>query len=111
VSTTRPPALGAADRIRGEIAAIVERFADADRAMKRAEVYEDAGAREEAQAAREAAQAAFGQAGRDLADLALLLLRYALLHDRDALRLILTETLREELEPALDAVARLEGPG
>jgi hypothetical protein len=80
----------------------------ADAALKRAQVYDDAGAREEAEAARMEARGDFWQAGQDLTDLLLLLFRYALRHDRDTLRLVLVEALREELEPIADAIARLE---
>jgi hypothetical protein len=103
-----PHSLTAADTIRANIDAAASRFLAADAAVRRAEVLGDDAARVEALAARTLALGEFCLAGRDVADLAVLLLRYAFEFDRDTLRLILVEALRPELEPIADAIARLE---
>jgi hypothetical protein len=91
--------------VRGEIAAITERFEAADRRAKRAATLAD---REQAEAERREANGDFWAAGEDLADLLLLLVRYAITHRPEALRAYLADVLRPELEPILDAVVKLE---
>jgi hypothetical protein len=91
--------------IRAEIAQIVERFAEADRRAKRAVAIPDRHAAEDER--REAAGEYWG-AGNDLAQLFLLLIRYALQHEPDALRLYLVEAIRPELKALAEAITRLE---
>jgi hypothetical protein len=81
--------------VRADLANIAERFEAADRRVRGART---AAGRERAEAVRRAADAEFYAAGRELADLLLLLLRYAIHHQPDALRLYLVELLRPELE-------------
>jgi hypothetical protein len=90
------------------LARIAERFDAADRRAKRAAVLGDATDREAAEAERREIAGDFWAAGEDLADLLLLLLQYAIEHHPDALRLYLTEALRPELEPIVEALAQLE---
>jgi hypothetical protein len=92
--------------LRQELAEIADRFEAADRRAKRASTIP---AREEAEAERRAALGEHWQAESELAELCLLLLRLALRHQPDALRLYLADALRPELEPLVQAVARMEG--
>ncbi len=108
----RNPTPDAQSVVRAELARIAERFGDADRRAKAAGVAVAFGAgtvaeREAAEAERQDAAGDFWAASSDLADL-LLLLRYALAHQPDALRLYLAEALRPELGPLAEAVAGLE---
>jgi hypothetical protein len=81
--------------VRSDLASIADRFDAADRKARGARTAAD---RERAEADRRAADAEFYAAGRQLADLLLLLFRYAIHHHPDALRLYLVELLRPELE-------------
>jgi hypothetical protein len=92
-------------QVRADLAKIGERFAAADSRAKRAARIPD---REAAEAERREAEGEFWAAGLDLADLLLLLLRYALQHRPDALRMYLAEALRSELEPIVESLAKLE---
>ncbi len=107
-SSHLPPGPTTADAIRAEIDAVAQRFLAANAAVRRAQVLGDDAGRVDAEAARSAALGAFCLAGRDVADLAIVLLRYAFEFDRETLRLILVETLLPELQPIADAVGRLE---
>jgi hypothetical protein len=91
--------------VRADLARIADRFEQADRRARRAQTI---AAYEQAEAERRDAEGEFWAAGSDLADLLLLLLRYALHHEPDALRLYLAEVLRPELEPLAETLARLE---
>lgn len=82
--------------LRSDLNRIAERFARAgEKAWEAtaAGILGDAEEEERLEAAGE-----FWAAGQELADLLLLLLRYALNHRNDALRLYLVEALRPELE-------------
>jgi hypothetical protein len=92
--------------VRQEIDDIAERFAAADRRMMTAATVAD---REQAEAERREANGDFWAAGEDLADLLLLLLRYALSHREDALRLYLVEALRSELEAIIELALKQDG--
>ena len=81
--------------VRADLARIADRFESADRKVRGARTATD---REQAEAERREADAEFFAAGRELADLLLLLFRYAMYHQPDALRLYLVELLRPELE-------------
>jgi hypothetical protein len=91
--------------IRAEIDAIVDRFDAADQAAKRAATLED---REAAEAAREDVEADLYALGEDLADLLLLLIRYASTHRREALEMYLAELLRPQLDAMARSIATLE---
>ena len=91
--------------VRAELARIAGRFEAADRRAKAADAAAD---REAAEAERQDAAGEFWAAGEDLAQLLLLLLRYAVRNQPEALTALLAEALRPELRPILEAVARLE---
>jgi hypothetical protein len=91
--------------VRADLAAIAERFEDAGRRIKRATTISD---REAAEAERRDAVGDFWAAEDDLADLLLLLIRCCEQHRPDVLRLYLAEVLRTELEPIVDALAKVE---
>jgi hypothetical protein len=94
--------------VRADLGAIAERFDAADRRARRAASIPE---REAAEAERREVAGDFWAAGEDLADLLLLLLRYARRHRPDALAAALAEALRPELAPLTEAVARLEEGG
>jgi hypothetical protein len=92
--------------VRAELAQIAARFEQADRSAKRATTIKD---REAAEAERREAAGDFWAAGADLADLLLLLFRYATTHQPDALRAHIVALLRPEFDPIAEAIANLEG--
>jgi hypothetical protein len=94
-----------ASAVRADLERIAERYAAADRRACRAQSIEDYDA---AEAERREIAGEFWAAGSELADLLLLLLRHALQHQPDALRLYLAEALRPELGPITAALANLE---
>jgi hypothetical protein len=85
--------------------AITRRFEAADRRARRAATISD---REVAESERREAAGAFWAVGEDLADLFLLLLRYACRHRPEALAAYLADVLDQEIGPLAEAVARLE---
>jgi hypothetical protein len=91
--------------IRAELAQIAERFEAADRRAKRAATIAD---REAAEAERREAGGDFWSAGNALGELGVLFVRYARQYQPDALRLLLVEVLRPELEPLAQAITKLE---
>ena len=91
--------------VRREIGHITDRFEQADRRAKAAETVAD---REAAEAERQAVLGEFWAAGEGLADLQLLLLRYAVRHRPEELRALLAEVLRPDLDELADAVAGME---
>ena len=105
----------AGSAVRAELARICGRFEDADRRARAARVAAARGhagtvaEREAAEAERRDAAGEFWGAGEDLAQLLLLLLRYAAEHQPEALAAALAEALRPELGPLAEAIARLEG--
>lgn len=94
--------------LRSDLARITERFARAGEMAWRATAAGATGEADEAEDQRREAAGEFWAAGQELADLLLLLLRYALNHRPDALRLYLAEALRPELEPLFAAIAEME---
>jgi hypothetical protein len=89
--------------VREELLQIAERFATADQRMHRAAVRGDQGDREAAAWERSEARGDYQAASRDLADLLLLLVRHALEHRPDALRLYLRELLADAIADAVAA--------
>jgi hypothetical protein len=98
-----------ASLLRADLVRIAERFAEADRRAWEAATTADREGREAAEDERREAAGAFWAAGRELAELLLLLLRHAADHQPDAVRAYLADMLRPELEPLARAIARLEG--
>lgn len=96
-------------RLRADLADMAERFAAADRRALRAAVLAEGAELEAAEAERREAAGEFWAAGQDLADLLLLLFRYALKHQPDALRALLLEVLRPDLTELAEGIANLEG--
>ena len=102
-TTTTDPNMWSA--VRREIADITSRFEAADRRKTRSQTIEDyADAHDE----RMAIAGEFWAAESQLADLLILLLRIAVKHQPDLLRLYIAEVLRPELNPILDALVKLE---
>jgi hypothetical protein len=95
--------------LRSELRALAERFDAAANRAYRAAVTEDQPAREAAEWERLEAFGAYEAAGRDVADLLLLLLRHCLRHRPEALADLLAEALQDELRPLAAAVADLQG--
>src|SRR5258707_403575 len=91
--------------LRAELTQIAERFAAADCRVKRPTTIEDCEAPE---TERREGAGDFWAASADLADLLLLLFRYATAHQPDALRAHIVALLRPELDPIAEAVAKLE---
>ena len=91
--------------VAAEVNRICDLFQDADGRAKAAATVAD---RETALAEREEAMGVFWAAGEGLADLLLLLLRYAAKHRAEELKAYLVDLLRPELEPIIDALARME---
>lgn len=88
-----------------ELARIRERFEQADRRLLRAGTYGDAAGKVQAEADRQEALGDHFAAAMQLADLGLLLLRYAAEYRPNELRLYLTDVIRESLAPDLQAMA------
>ena len=95
--------------MRADLNGIAERFAAANDRAHRAAVTEDAAGLAAAEDERFEVAGEFWAAGQELGDLLMLLLRHALDHRPDALRMYLTEALKPELQPLAAAVAKLEG--
>jgi hypothetical protein len=91
--------------LRAELAKIAERFEAADGRARQAAVIED---REAAEWERREAAGDFWAAGHDLADLLLLLFRYASTHQPDALRAYIVALLRPKLDPIVETIATRE---
>ncbi len=103
------PACVAADRAKSavgeELSRICRRFEAADQRARSADTAPDRAA---ALTERDEAAGEFYAAEMGLADLLLTMFRVAVGHRPDALRMYMAELLRPELEPVLEAVARLE---
>jgi hypothetical protein len=94
--------------VRAELARIGERFDAADRRAHQAAVRGNTVDRAAAEAERDEAAGDFWSASMELADLCLLLLRYATDYRPEALQQYLAKALRAELEPLAEAIAKLE---
>lgn len=94
--------------IRAELDTITGRFEQADRRAKVAQVLGQAGDQELAEEERQQAEGQFHVVGRQLADLLLLLFRYARRHRPDALRTHLADLLGPELDDLAESIARIE---
>ncbi len=114
-----PPLPAAAHRgaaqsaVRAELARIAGRFEDADRRARAARAAAACGGQvpqsaAAAEAERDGAAAEFWAAGEDLAQLLLLLLRYAAKHQPQALTAALAEALKPELDGLADAIVKVE---
>jgi hypothetical protein len=107
--TTKPPVRSL---VRQEIQRIAERFEQAERRVK--EVRRIAATKPDEETCKDAlaelddALGEFRASGEELADLLLLGFRYARDYRPDALRQIMVDALRPELEAITDALARLE---
>jgi hypothetical protein len=88
-----------------ELSRLTELFEAADTRAKRAANITD---REQYEAERSEVMEDFHACNRDLADLFLLLLRKAVDHDREAVRVYLVSLLRPELSELADNIARME---
>lgn len=91
--------------IRVELSRLADAFAEADRKAEDATTTTD---RLAAEIVRDEAAEEFWKAGDELADLLLLLFRYAMDHRREALRDCLVALLRPELDPLIEAITELE---
>ena len=98
--------MNATDGVRAELGHIADRFEQADARARKAQTIEDY---EAAEAERREANGDFWAAESDLAELGLMLLRLALKHNPEAVRLYLAEALRPELETLAAAIAKMEG--
>lgn len=87
--------------VRAELRRICERWEEADRRFKEARARAERGELSQAELDRWEAQGDWFGCSRELADLAVLLLRHAVKHHAEALRPLLVEILR----PQLDALA------
>ncbi len=94
--------------VRAEIARITGRFECADARMKRAQAMSDPDEVQAADAEKREAAADFWGAADGLADLFLLMLRYAAEHRPEQLCQALARGMRGELLPITEAVARME---
>jgi hypothetical protein len=94
--------------VRAEIARITERFEAADARLKRAQAMSDPDQAKAAEDEKREAAADFWAAADGLADLFLLMLRYAAEHRPEQLCQALAGGMRAELYPIAEAVARLE---
>ncbi len=88
--------------LRAEVAKLLQDFDVADRRAKRATTLPE---REAAEAERRAAAGDFWTAGQQLAELFLLLLRYAKRHQPEAVRVYLVDLLQPELNELAEAIA------
>lgn len=94
--------------VRAEIARITERFEAADARLKGAQAMSNPEEARAAEAEKREAAADFWAAADGLADLFLLMLRYAAEHRPEQLCQALAGGMRAELGPITDAVAKLE---
>ena len=105
----RPRADAAEARARSAVAAelnrIIDRFQEAEGRAKAAATIAD---REAAADERDEAAGQFWSAEQALADVLLLMLRTAMRHRPEELKAYLVDLLRPELEPIIDALARME---
>jgi hypothetical protein len=91
--------------LRAELVRFCERAVAAERRAQRATTIAD---REAAEWERLEAAGDFWKLETELADLFLMLFRFALRHQREALTAYLANALRPELEPLADLLAKLE---